>query len=376
MKDLNEVYRKSGLGKWFNDESAGGKPGWDRYNSKGQRVGECGDAKKGEPYAACLSRQKAAKLGKEKIGSFVKRKRAAQSEAGRGKKGSGGKGKKPINVNTGVNEQYDVDKKGPSMTPGQKMDIDKRNKRFKTPPCAIDNKEVEMPEDYSISEEKTPKLNKPMKGDVKKFKVYVKNEKGNVVKVNFGDKNMEIKRDDPKRRKNFRARHSCDDNPGPKTKARYWSCQMWRGDKSVGQMLGEAKDIQETVELLEKNTPTNKKLWSQAKSLARQKFDVYPSAYANAWAAKWYKKKGGTWKSMNESIEPYIENLAVDNSEEDTENLNDMAFKPEKQEDDLPVLKVIKSKNRFNPKTMKGSSLRLEYFRGILNKSKELNEEI
>jgi len=376
MKDLNEVYRKSGLGKWFHDESAGGKPGWDRYNSKGERVGECGDAKKGEPYAACLSKQKADKLGKEKIGSFVKRKRAAQSEAGRGKKGSGGKGKKPINVDTGVNEQYDVDKKGPSTTPGQKMDIDKRNKRFKTPPCAIDNKEVEMPEDYSISEEKTPKLNKPMKGDVKKFKVYVKNEKGNVVKVNFGDKNMEIKRDDPKRRKNFRARHSCDDNPGPKTKARYWSCQMWRGDKSVGQMLGEAKDIQETVELLEKNTPTNKKLWSQAKSLARQKFDVYPSAYANAWAAKWYKKKGGTWKSMNESIEPYIENLAVDNSEEDTENLNDMAFKPEKQEDDLPVLKVIKSKNRFNPKTMRGSSLRLEYFRGILNKSKELNEEI
>jgi hypothetical protein len=376
MKDLNEVYRKSGLGKWFHDESAGGKPGWDRYNSKGERVGECGDAKKGEPYAACLSKQKAAKLGKKKIGSFVERKRAAQSEAGRGKKGSGGKGKKPINVDTGVNEQYDVDKKGPSMTPGQKMNIDKRNKRFKTPPCAIDNKEVEMPEDYSISEEKTPKLNKPMKGDVKKFKVYVKNEKGNVVKVNFGDKNMEIKRDDPKRRKNFRARHSCDDNPGPKTKARYWSCQMWRGDKSVGQMLGEAKDIQETVELLEKNTPTNKKLWSQAKSLARQKFDVYPSAYANAWAAKWYKKKGGTWKSMNESIEPYIENLAVDNSEEDTENLNDMAFKPEKQEDDLPVLKVIKSKNRFNPKTMRGSSLRLEYFRGILNKSKELNEEI
>jgi hypothetical protein len=137
MKDLNEVYRKSGLGKWFHDESAGGKPGWDRYNSKGERVGECGDAKKGEPYAACLSKQKAANLGKKKIGSFVKRKRAAQSEAGRGKKGSGGKGKKPINVDTGVNEQYDVDKKGPSMTPGQKMDIDKRNKRFKTPPCAI-----------------------------------------------------------------------------------------------------------------------------------------------------------------------------------------------------------------------------------------------
>jgi hypothetical protein len=53
-----------------------------------------------------------------------------------------------------------------------------------------------------------------------------------------------------------------------------------------------------------------------------------------------------------------------------------MAFEPEKQEDDLPVLKVIKGRNRFNPQTMRGSSLRLEYFRGILNKSKELNEEI
>lgn len=69
-------------------------------------------------------------------------------------------------------------------------------------------------------------LNKPMRGDVKKYKVYVKNDKGNVVKVNFGDKGMEIKRDDPKRRKNFRSRHKCD-NPGPKWKARYWSCRFW-----------------------------------------------------------------------------------------------------------------------------------------------------
>ena len=81
MKFINEVYRKSGLGKWFHDESAGGEPGWDRYNAKGKRVGECGDAKKGSPYSACLSRQKAKELGKEKIGNFVKRKRAAQSKA-------------------------------------------------------------------------------------------------------------------------------------------------------------------------------------------------------------------------------------------------------------------------------------------------------
>lgn len=65
-----------------------------------------------------------------------------------------------------------------------------------------------------------------------KFHVYVKNDKGNVVKVNFGDPNMEIKRDDPERRKSFRARHNCD-NPGPKWKARYWSCYQWRSGSKV-----------------------------------------------------------------------------------------------------------------------------------------------
>jgi len=78
------------------------------------------------------------------------------------------------------------------------------------------------------------KLGKPMQGDVKKFKVYVKDPKtGNVKKVNFGHggssvkgKAMSIKKNNPKRRKSFRARHNCD-NPGPRTKARYWSCRKW-----------------------------------------------------------------------------------------------------------------------------------------------------
>lgn len=69
-------------------------------------------------------------------------------------------------------------------------------------------------------------LNKPMQGDSKKFKVYVKNDKGNIVKVNFGAKGMNIKKNNPVRRKAFRARHNCE-NPGPKWKARYWSCKKW-----------------------------------------------------------------------------------------------------------------------------------------------------
>jgi hypothetical protein len=76
-------------------------------------------------------------------------------------------------------------------------------------------------------------LGKIMQGDVKKSKVYVKNDKGKVVKVNFGfggksahGKRMVIKKNNPARRKSFRARHNCD-NPGPRWKARYWACRTW-----------------------------------------------------------------------------------------------------------------------------------------------------
>lgn len=103
---------------------------------------------------------------------------------------------------------------------------------------------TEMYEGETIEEAeykgKKVELNKPMRGDVKKYKVYVKNDKGNVVKVNFGDKNMEIKRDDPKARKSFRARHNCADKKD-KTTAGYWSCKFW-STKSVSDLLGESED--------------------------------------------------------------------------------------------------------------------------------------
>jgi hypothetical protein len=80
------------------------------------------------------------------------------------------------------------------------------------------------------------KLNDPFRlptGSNSKFGVYVKNDKDNVVKVTFGDPNMGINRDDPKARAAFRSRHSCDDDPGPKWKARYWSCYQWRAGAKV-----------------------------------------------------------------------------------------------------------------------------------------------
>lgn len=339
---LEKVFERSGLGKWFNKESAGGGPGWDRYNTKGERVGKCGDAKDGEPYAACLSKQKAQKLGKKKIGSFVRRKRSAQKKAGRGKKGGNSKGKKPVYVETGVTdvkESFDlflientnytiplefasiearellpfdlvVNQKGNFLNVDMiQINEDGKYEVYFTDENFNEIKEVfesettmgfvDTTEDQEYNEfgemlelheeeKKKVKLNKIMRGDVKKYKVYVKNDKGNVVKVNFGDPNMEIKRDDPDRRRNFRARHNCD-NPGPRWKARYWACKTW-SKKSVSSMLSE------------ENKAKNPKKWNSCISQAKAKFDVYPSAYANAWASKCYKSKGGKWKKLSEDI--------------------------------------------------------------------------
>ena len=116
----------------------------------------------------------------------------------------------------------------------------------------------EVVEETAEAKEKKT-LNKPFRlsGDKKKFGVYVKNEKGNVVMVKFGDPNMEIKRDDPERRKSFRARHQCDTNPGPKYKARYWSCRQWESGRKVEAELESDASLLEinpdlaTVEIIE-----------------------------------------------------------------------------------------------------------------------------
>lgn len=108
---------------------------------------------------------------------------------------------------------------GYKPTPGKKP--------YEKGSCMKEDDEEEIQEEAE-HEGKKVTLNKPFRtpDGPKKFAVYVKNDKGNVVKVTFGDPNMEIKRDSDERRSNFRARHNCDD-PGPKWKARYWSCKMW-----------------------------------------------------------------------------------------------------------------------------------------------------
>jgi len=168
-ESVSEVYRNSGLGKWFHGQSAGGEPGWDRYDTTGKKVGKCGDSEPGEGKPKCLSRQKAAKLraqgGSKAIANAVRRKRQQDPQEDRP-----GTGNKPINVSNRIKKE--------SM--------------------------MKLPKGF-LSEKK--------------------------------------------------------------------------------------------------NKPTNPDLWNQATSKARSKFDVYPSAYANAWAAKWYKAQGGGWKSTSESYD-------------------------------------------------------------------------
>lgn len=153
------VYKDSGLGRWFDKGGEGGttKGGWDRYNTKGEKIGKCGDAKESEGKPKCLSAEKAKKMTKKEIANAVKRKKKKDPDTDRP-----GTGNKPINVSNKIKESY-----------------------------------------YSFGEYLTEKT---------------------------------------------------------------------------------------------KNVPTNPELWSRAKSAAKKKFDVYPSAYANAWASKWYKKRGGGWK--------------------------------------------------------------------------------
>jgi hypothetical protein len=164
-------------------------------------------------------------------------------------------------------------------------------------------------------------LNKPFRlpgGSAKKFGVYVKNEKGNVVIVKFGDPNMSIKRDDPERRSNYRARHNCD-NPGPKYKANYWSCKMW-SDKPVSQIVGSEEDhfdfdnlpSQEEIIALDRDLENakeepiefsfaeveylDKEKYSQVKEVADRKFGEKNSYVKNLFVLKEYKKRGGKVK--------------------------------------------------------------------------------
>jgi hypothetical protein len=135
--------------------------------------------------------------------------------------------------------EYDIAKERPGLWENIRRKKKREGKNYK--PAKVGDKDRPSPDAWKKAQGaeyqgQKVTLNRPFrtpKGP-KKFAVYTKNQGGNVVIVRFGDPNMEIKRDNPQRRKNFRSRHNCN-NPGPKWKARYWSCQWsWSPNKGVG----------------------------------------------------------------------------------------------------------------------------------------------
>jgi hypothetical protein len=287
---LNEVYKDSGLGKWFHKQSATKEPGWDRYNSAGKRVGKCGDAKEGESYSACLSKQKAQKLGKDGIGSFVERKREAQKDAGRGKKGTGSKGKKPIFVETGaakkkVNESMkNLNEDCGCEHANKKSSLMDKIKQKMKKKLLKEQASFEMWKNNNLNNQTIKECMDFTELDLTPFrgkKTLVETHKGNYYGILGIFKNNFALFEDGEMSKVI--------NPTEVTKI---VCEDTR------------------IVILEKNVPNDSKKWSDCKSQAKSKFDVYPSAYANAWASKCYKKKGGTWKKVNEELDTQMELLS------------------------------------------------------------------
>jgi len=273
------------LKKWFSDK-------WVNIGKKDKsgKHPPCGTSGKKRGYAKCVPKSKASSMSKKEKESATRRKRAAQNKAGRGGTSdiSGG-GKKPIRVKTKAESVMDISKEKLKemileeyceiLSEKQDACYHKVKARYDVWPSAyasgalvkcrkvgaknwgnkskkesMEEYDVEnyqdlkeflsyMKENYSSLDEakleeaeyqgRKVKIGKPMQGDVKKFKVYVKNPKGNVVKVNFGHggtsvkgKTMRIRKSNPDARRSFRARHNCD-SPGPRHKARYWSCKKW-----------------------------------------------------------------------------------------------------------------------------------------------------
>jgi hypothetical protein len=272
------------LKKWFSDK-------WVNIGKKDKsgKHPPCGTSGKTRGYAKCVPASKARSMSKKEKESATRRKRAAQNKAGRGGTASTrGGGKKPIRVKTKAESVMNLSKEKLTemileeyceiLSEKQDACYHKVKARYDVWPSAYasgalvqcrkvgaknwgKSKKKESIEEYDVVNEqdykdfmsymkenygtmkesqleeaeyqgRKVKLGKPMQGDAKKFKVYVKNPKGNVVKVNFGQGGkakggtMKIRKSNPKARKSFRARHNCD-NPGPRHKARYWSCRKW-----------------------------------------------------------------------------------------------------------------------------------------------------
>jgi hypothetical protein len=292
---LNEDLRA-----WFGKGGKGGVGGggWDRYNSSGNRIGKCGDAKEGDAYSACLSKEKAKKLGKAGRAAFVKRKRAAQKKGGDAKKGGEQtKGQNPIKVKTGIKKEIILRE----YTPSNPADIDKAIKEIEK----LGVRNPLNPKEIVIDDSVIIEVSNWDKRLWFSSLYSIDKGKGNATVVM--KKIMDIA-------DKYKVNVALDPHPFGTGTGRLNRAQLVNFYKKFGfefedgeEDFGDMERIAEISErlnlFLEKNVPTDKSKWSYYKAQAKKKFDVYPSAYANAWAAKKYKAAGGGWRTTNENHE-------------------------------------------------------------------------
>ena len=324
FKDVKEDLRN-----WFNPSHPEG--GWRRYNTKGEAIGQCA-RKEGEPKPKCLSNEKAAKLrsqgGAKAIASAVRRKRSQDPVANR--KGKGGKPKmvsNKIEEQSGMirycpkcqkNEMQSECKYGPSFwamystplmltTNQMKFDIaqvhpaneqmsfnigpqnpkkirrqEKLDNIKKGTTIPIKTESKEMDHEYSMARSELSTIIKAAKRLQKKMKGEGEIEAWVQSKITKAADYIDTAADYLES-----GEHKVDEA--------CWDGYEQRGMKKKGKRM-----VPNCVK--EENKPTNPKLWAKWKSKAKAKFDVYPSAYANGWAAKGYKSEGGGWKSVSEGV--------------------------------------------------------------------------
>jgi hypothetical protein len=321
------------LRKWFGKGGKGGVGGggWDRYNTKGERIGKCA-REPGEAKPKCLSKEKAAKMSKDEIAAAVRRKREEDPVADRP-----GKGGKPKMVSNKIEEQSGEERYCPMCRKKERrMDCSYGPAMWDAVTIGgmTESKKPEPDHEHSMARSELSTIEKA----VKRLRPKMKGE-GNIEAwvqskitkaadyidaaadyLDSGEHNVHGSMDEAKN-KCPEGQYFCNREnkckPIPKgyhlmpngaimkdsemNEAKGDPC--WTGYKQVGMKKKGNKMVPNCVEedyIEEKNAPTNPKLWAKWKAKAKAKFDVYPSAYANGWAAKGYKSEGGGWKSVSE----------------------------------------------------------------------------
>jgi hypothetical protein len=312
------------LRKWFGTGGEGGVGGggWDEYNTKGERTGKCARGKDDDgegPKPKCLSKEKAAKMTKKEIAAAVRRKREKDPVADRP-----GKGGKPKMVSNNIGEEKNQKDHEYSMARSELATIENAVKRLKAKMKGEGNIEawvqskitkaadyIDTAADYVDSGEHDSQesMDEAKKGPC--WKGYRKKsgtadyEKGSCVKVSEASFEITHTSSDARRAKRAKKIDTLTQRGTggeQKTAARMAGVSLPPVRKEEISLVDKILLEMEAEVLTEKNKPTNPKLWAKWKSKAKAKFDVYPSAYANGWAAKGYKSEGGGWKSVSEDV--------------------------------------------------------------------------